>query len=99
MTFMVFNFPSGLLHLQGRTQENFDGVQHGLAGHARVLNSINSSFQSSPQGRTPENFDHVQHGLALDMQEEAEASKSSGLRNMSEDMKRTLGALHVSIDA
>jgi len=37
----------------------------------------------------------VQHGLAIEEQEEDAANKSSGLRNMSEDMKRTLGALHV----
>lgn len=48
------------------------------------------------QGRTIENFDHVQHGLGVEEQEEDAASKGSGLRNMSEDMKRTLGALHVS---
>jgi len=51
----------------------------------------------SPQWRTIEKFDHVQHGLAVEEQEEDAASKSSGLRNASEDMKRTLGALHVRV--
>ncbi len=43
------------------------------------------------QGRQLERFDHVQKGLSLDEPEE----QSSSVRNMSEDMKRALGALQV----
>lgn len=46
------------------------------------------------QGKTIEQFDHVQRGLTLDDEEE-DASKASNLRNMTEDMKRALGALQV----
>ncbi|KAG2482009.1 hypothetical protein HYH03_019033 [Edaphochlamys debaryana] len=44
-------------------------------------------------GRAIENFDHVKKSLILDEDEEAAAAAASCLRNVTEDMKRALGAL------
>jgi hypothetical protein len=49
------------------------------------------------QGKTIEQFDHVQRGLTLDDDEEEDPSKASNLRNMTDDMKRALGALQVRV--
>lgn len=47
------------------------------------------------QGKTVESFDHVQRGLVLDDGGEAEEGGASVLRNVTDDMKRALGALQV----
>jgi peptidyl-prolyl cis-trans isomerase-like protein 2 len=46
------------------------------------------------QGKAIEQFDHVKRGLTVEDEEE-DPSKTSSLRNASEDMKRALGALQV----
>lgn len=54
-----------------------------------------ASICVASQGRTLEQFDHVQKGLSVD---DPEASTSS-VKNMSEDLKRALGALQVRVRA
>jgi hypothetical protein len=49
------------------------------------------------QWRSIDTFDHVQRGLGAEEREEAEAARGGELRNLSDDMKRMLGALHVSL--
>ncbi|KAL6755661.1 hypothetical protein V8C86DRAFT_2672816 [Haematococcus lacustris] len=48
------------------------------------------------QNKAVEQFSHVQKGLVLDDEDEGAAEKASALRNVTEDMKRTLNALQTS---